>query len=132
MKGSSVTISKKTELPRRPLIFSGADVWATRRKEELAIENKSKLERIKAMEVAPGGSSDTGSDPKGKRKATDDLVPESSGERYSVELVTRASAKRAARITGRTIGIARLEEMIAFERRGMELGELPPDHDLSR
>lgn len=138
---STMTVSKKTKLPRRPLLFVGADIWAEHRREELEREKMETYDRIRAMgdeqiiKPEPNTSiSDSGSDPKGKRKATDDLASETNKKFSldSINRITRASANRATRLTGRSIGIARFEEMIPFERRGIELGYLPPDFSLAK
>lgn len=139
---STLTVSKKTKLPRRPLLFVGADIWAEHRREELEREKLAKYERLRAMgheaiiKNEPNSTSILGDvDPKGKRKATDELLLPETQKKYSkdtIERITRASANRATRITGRSIGIARFEEMIPFERRGIELGYLPPDFSLAK
>jgi hypothetical protein len=130
---SSLTVSKKPRLPRRPLLFTGADVYARRRREELKTEKDAKFESIRAITETTMKSESVpdSSDPKMKRKAVDDISPEPQ-KRYSIDRITRASANRATRLTGRSIGIARFEEMIPFERRGMELGFLPPDFSLAK
>ena len=144
VRGPAITVSKKTILPRRPLLSSGTNVWAGYRREALEREKREKYARIRAMEEEPANAEepsrnawikpylDPVADPKGKRKAEDDLPPEAPQKKYSVERITRASANRATRLTGRSVGIARFEEMIPFERQGIKLGYLPPDFDLSK
>lgn len=142
-RGPPISVSKKTLLPRRPLLFSGTDVRAEHRREEIDREREAKHARIRAMgaeeEEATAEESAKpewikpylDADPKGKRKAEDDLAPDPA-KKSSIEKIIRASANRATRVTGRSIGIARFEEMIAFERQGIEMGYLPPDFSLAK
>jgi hypothetical protein len=145
LKGSELSIRKRTPGDRVP-IFEGADVVMRRRKAELEEERKSLYKRVKAMESDVKG--------KGKAVATDmdmeekvdgDLSGAASGyrtpltsdavnggERYPIERITRAITKRARRVTGRSVGIAAIEEMIAFEQEGVELGELPEDFSFAK
>jgi hypothetical protein len=117
-------------------IFQGADLAYRKHKAEVKEERAETYQRVKAM-----------GDRKGKGKAVDDDSQADAGEgagaeegseagvkreRYPVERITRASAKRARRITGRSIGIAAIEEMIAFEQAGIDFGELPEDFSLAK
>jgi len=94
-----------------------------KRKIEVKMEWTALYKRVKAI-----------GDVKGKSKAVDEVeqearprrsVRDQDDKRELVARVTRASRNRARRITGRSVGIAAIEEMIAFEARGVELGELP-------
>jgi hypothetical protein len=114
-------------------VFPGAEVIMRKRKVELAAEMVTLYKRVKAM-----------TDRKGKGKAIDlgdevthvepssDLHSDQVDGRYPVARITRASANRARRVTGRSVGIAAIEEMIAFEQRGVELGELPEDFSFNK
>jgi len=98
-----------------------------KRKLESSKERVELIKRVKAL-----------GDVKGKGKAvvehSEEALPDSVGknEPYPVERITRASRRRATRKTGRSIGIAAIEEMIAFEARGVELGELPKDFSFAK
>jgi hypothetical protein len=80
-------------------------------------------------------------DIKGKGKAIDEgeqaarprrSVRDQDDKREYAARVTRASRNRARRVTGRSVGIAAIEEMIAFEARGVELGELSEDFSFTK
>jgi hypothetical protein len=101
-----------------------------KRKIEVKEERTALYKRVKAI-----------GNVKGKGKAVDEgeqtARPRRSGRdkddkhEYATR-VTRASRNRARRITGRSVGIAAIEEMIAFEARGVELGELPEDFSFTK
>lgn len=106
-----------------------------KRRVELDKEREEKKQRVRDLNV----------NDKGKRKADaidiDDPEPELESkaqgpmeqkQTYPTDRVTRASVLRARRVTGRSVGIDAIEEMIAFEQRGVELGELPVDFSFEK
>lgn len=101
-----------------------------KRKVEAGEERAELYKRVKAI-----------GDVKGKGKAVDEgeeegrprrSVRDNNDKRSSIARITRASKNRATRITGRSVGIAAIEEMIAFEARGVEFGELPENHSFAK
>lgn len=118
-------VVKKPALPHRSRLFTGMDVYANAVKAEIAAGRREARAKRRGSDVKLEMT-----DSKGKRKATEDLPEER--DRYSVERINRASAKRATRITGQTIGYDYLKEMVRFEQRGIELGELPANHSLMK
>ena len=122
-KGLGIHVRKKTVCV--PIFDAGEAM--RKRKLESSKERVELIKRVKAL-----------GDVKGKGKAvvehSEEALPDSVGknEPYPVERITRASRRRATRKTGRSIGIAAIEEMIAFEARGVELGELPKDFSFAK
>jgi hypothetical protein len=126
VSGMPITSRKRTVLVDRPPIWPGADVIMRKRKVELGVEREEKKRRVRELRSEGKG--------KGKEMVIDVDGPSeveskesiaSSGPMFSVERITRSSRLRATRVSGRSVGIAGIEEMIAFEKRGVELGELP-------
>lgn len=132
--GTSFRITKKPALPRRPLLFTGADIWARHVKAEPVIRKKKAKAKAKTkaggdqnmLEVIDARSEAT----MGKREAEDD--ESTATDPYSRDRIIEASTRRAARVTGRTIGFEFFEEMVTFEQRGIELGVLPTDHSFKK
>lgn len=130
-KGYEMEIRKKS--PVVP-IFQGADLVYRKRQAELKEERAATYKRVKAMgdRKGKGKAVETGPEDDVGVKTEDGTDGNGKRERYPVERITRASAKRARRITGRTVGIEAIEEMMAFEQRGIALGELPEDFSLAK
>jgi len=113
----------RPEKPRRPNLFPGTIPFARwkvqEKRKEMEISRKRK-DPDRTDEVTATESSDISKLDKGKWRASDE-------ERFAVEKILRASKRRATRVTGKSIGIGHVEETLAFERRGIELGELTKD-----
>lgn len=110
-------------------VFDAGEAMRKRKLEEKE-ERMALYKRVKAI-----------GDVKGKGRAVDEgeqearprrSVRDKDDKREYAAIVTRASRHRATRVTGRSVGIAAIEEMIAFEARGVELGELSEDFSFTK
>lgn len=143
---------------RRPLIWNGAIAYAKRRRAELEVEKVAKKQKVDeemrmleqlpdADEVYEGTLTVVGSTARGKLKPltktptetdTSEMkitvtieaheVPATKTSRFDVERIRRASHRRATRLIGMSFGMDHMEERVAFEKSGVEYGELPDDH----
>jgi hypothetical protein len=93
-------------------------------------ERMALYKRVKAIADVKGKGKaiDEGEEPARPRRS----VRDQDDKREYAARVTRASRNRARRVTGRSVGIAAIEEMIAFEARGVELGELSEDFSFTK
>lgn len=117
---------EKEKMPTRPLFFVGADVLARERDAK-----RARFEQIRgSRHLVTEANVDVESGASAIPAQADQEAP--GPDKYPVERIVRASIRRATRLTGRTIGYEHLEQMVAFEARGVELGELPADYSLQK
>jgi hypothetical protein len=110
-------------------IFDAGEAMRKRKIEEKE-ERTALHKRVKAIGDVKGKGKaiDEGEEPARPRRS----VRDQDEKREFAARVTRASRNRARRVTGRSVGIAAIEEMIAFEARGVELGELSEDFSFAK
>lgn len=120
------------QVRKRSVCVPVFDAGEAMRKHE--IEDKEErmalCKRVKAIGDVKGKGKaiDEGGEPARPRRS----VRDQDDKREYAARVTRASRNRARRVTGRSVGIAAIEEMIAFEARGVELGELSEDFSFAK
>lgn len=101
-----------------------------KRKIEYKEKRVALYKRVKAIGDVKGKGKaiDEGEEPARPRRS----VRDKDDKLEFVARAKRASRNRARRVTGRSVGIAAIEERIAFEARGVELGELPEDFSFTK
>jgi hypothetical protein len=121
-KGLGIQVRKRSVCV--PLFDAGEAM--RKRKIEIGEEREALRKRVKSIGDVKGKGKavDVGGD-EGQGVSERDGGGQGTDKRYPIARVLRASRNRAIRKTGRSVGIAAIEEMIAFEAQGVELGELP-------